>query len=553
MRSLRPKISRGAIVLLALLLAAPAKAQVGGPPGPPATLWHFLGIPQGVRKLQGATRNRRGNHPNREPKPPMKALADPANLESKDPAIKRAAEIKQAEDLKKQKIKAVKYLASIGCGCYDKDGSVTAALVASMGDCTEDVRYETIKAISEAAEGGCCSKCGMTCCCNKDVLMAMAKTAYERDDHGCYLEPSERVREAAAEALQNCCPNDSPPVIVDAEKPRESGREAGGEEIEERELRETAPDAPTPSTPQQPSDAEPLPPGPAPSTTTGADLPSTPGMSPSAAANQASESNAGNPTSEYGYGVIIDVSSLHGLAHVHFDQANTQAPIGSVIGVYERDGAQRRLLAKLQIVDSFPGSANVTGSAEDLARISRGDIVLRPSAAPPAPYQPATEVAAHVATQSPTEPSKPVMTQAPAPSSDQAMSQEPAFDLDPLANQTPEWGPEPVTFHTPVTQTLPEVNQEPDWAAESVESTAAAGKSASDASQPNATPPAPAVSRTPASPPAARVVNASVTQVPVQSHLVQASELRPVIQTATQPQTPKQVPGRRRVSANFMP
>ena len=231
------------IVVLAILATAPASAQVGAPPTAPTTLWNFLGIPYGIRKLQGATRNRRGNHPNREPKPPLKAIADPRNLESKDPSIKKAAEIKQAEDLKKQKIKAVKYLASIGCGCYDLDGGVTAALVASMSDCTEDVRYETIKAISEAAESGCCANCGSTCCCNKDILTAMARIAYERDDHGCYVEPSARVRQAAAEALRTCCPNDSPPVIMSAETPPEPERESA-EEIEEEPLRETAPTEP---------------------------------------------------------------------------------------------------------------------------------------------------------------------------------------------------------------------------------------------------------------------------------------------------------------------
>ena len=71
MRSLRTSAFRGVLLVLAMATAAPA--QVGGPPTGPATIWRFLGIPQGIRKVQGATRNRRGNHPNLEPKPPMKA------------------------------------------------------------------------------------------------------------------------------------------------------------------------------------------------------------------------------------------------------------------------------------------------------------------------------------------------------------------------------------------------------------------------------------------------------------------------------------------------
>src|SRR5215212_9547182 len=48
---------------------------------PPTTLWNFLGIPQGIRKIQGATINRRGNFPGLERKPPLRAIADPIKLE----------------------------------------------------------------------------------------------------------------------------------------------------------------------------------------------------------------------------------------------------------------------------------------------------------------------------------------------------------------------------------------------------------------------------------------------------------------------------------------
>jgi hypothetical protein len=164
-----------------------------------------LGIPQGLNQAHTQFFNRRGNTPKLEKKPPLLNLADPANLESEVPAIKAAAEIKQAEDLKPQKIKAIKYLASIGCGCYDKDEKITKALIAAMEDCTEEVRLEAIKAVKEAASGECCVYCSQKSCCNEKVVEQMYKTAYEMDDEGCYLEPSERVRQAAAEALQMCC------------------------------------------------------------------------------------------------------------------------------------------------------------------------------------------------------------------------------------------------------------------------------------------------------------------------------------------------------------
>lgn len=205
--------------LLAVTISGSAYGQGAAPPVPsPPTLWSFLGIPQGVKKVQGALTNRRGNLPKTEPKDALKALNDPANLESPDPAIKRAAEIKKAEDLKPQKIKAIKYLTSIGCGCYDKDGSVTKALIAAAEDCTEDVRLTTMTEISEAANGKCCSNCGQVCCCNDDMLKKLAQIAYERDEYGCYSEPSKRVREAAAEALAACCPGAVPLEVLAPEK-----------------------------------------------------------------------------------------------------------------------------------------------------------------------------------------------------------------------------------------------------------------------------------------------------------------------------------------------
>jgi hypothetical protein len=164
-----------------------------------------LGIPQGLNKAHTQFFNRHGNTPRLEKKPPLLNLADPSNLESEIPAIKAAAEIKQAEDLKPQKIKAIKYLASIGCGCYDKDEKITKALIAAMEDCTEEVRVEAVKAVMEAASGECCVYCSQKNCCNEKVVEQLYKTAYEMDDEGCYLEPSERVRQAAAEALQVCC------------------------------------------------------------------------------------------------------------------------------------------------------------------------------------------------------------------------------------------------------------------------------------------------------------------------------------------------------------
>src|SRR6478609_1163654 len=162
-----------------------ASAQLPPPtPPPPSTLWSFLGIPQGYRYVRDNGFNRSGNRPGMERKPPLKAIADPKNLESPDPSIKKAAEVKQAEDLKKQKIKAVKYLAKIGCGCYNRDGSITDALIKSMDDCTEEVRLATVQAISEAATGERCANCKMKSCCSEEISNKLYEIAYERDENG---------------------------------------------------------------------------------------------------------------------------------------------------------------------------------------------------------------------------------------------------------------------------------------------------------------------------------------------------------------------------------
>lgn len=207
-------------------------------PAAPATLWSFLGIPQGVKKVQGALTNRRGNLPRLEPKDAIKALNDPRNLFSDNKAIKKAAELKIQEDLKPQKIKALKYLTSIGCGCYDKGGEVTAALIAAAEDCTEDVRLTVMQEIKAAAANKCCNNCGQVCCCSEKMLKKLAEVAYERDDEGCYKEPSARVRQAAAEALRTCVPNSEPPCIAPEEPKVEEPKKDDSKKDEPKRLEE---------------------------------------------------------------------------------------------------------------------------------------------------------------------------------------------------------------------------------------------------------------------------------------------------------------------------
>jgi hypothetical protein len=247
-----------AVVAAGLSLPTAGFAQAPAEPRKQATLWSFLAIPQTYTAVRDNWDNRRGNRPQAERKPNLVRLADPKNLESPNPAIKKAAEIKKEEDLAKQKIKAVKYLTKIGCGCYNRDGSITDALLKALDDCTEEVRYQTVLAITEAANGEACVNCKNKSCCSEELSNKLYEMAYERDDAGCYLEPSERVRQAAAEALRACCPGRGPEdgYILD----ETDGPGTGGEIIPQGER----PDMLNPGTGERPSIPPPTPPQPAP-------------------------------------------------------------------------------------------------------------------------------------------------------------------------------------------------------------------------------------------------------------------------------------------------
>lgn len=212
---------------LPMLWACVAASAAEPPAAPtaaaaPPTLWSFLGVKQSVDKYKkhltvhqekkAEKQALQGGHaclkhlfgplcpcgcPKCEllkKKPPLAPLADPANLESPNPAIKAAAEIKTEVDLAPQKIKAIRYLSTIGCGCYPQ---VKPALLAALDDCTEEVRYEAALAFCRAA-GNPCSVCNSSSCCDPEVRKKLADLASGVDDQDCWKEPSTRVRAAAA-------------------------------------------------------------------------------------------------------------------------------------------------------------------------------------------------------------------------------------------------------------------------------------------------------------------------------------------------------------------
>ncbi len=181
-------------------LSLPAAAPMSGGPG---TFWNLLGIPQGTQAMRDARLNRLGNNPNRERVPPLKRIADPANLESKNPAIAAAAKIKKDQDLAPQKIKAIKYLGTIACCCPTNKDDVKNALLAALDDCTDEVRQAAATAICHAA-GNPCTICNECSCCAADVMNKLNQMANEQDEKGCWKESNPTVRQAASLALEAC-------------------------------------------------------------------------------------------------------------------------------------------------------------------------------------------------------------------------------------------------------------------------------------------------------------------------------------------------------------
>jgi hypothetical protein len=372
------------LLFAALVALAPSVAHAAAAPQP--TLWSFLGIPQAYTAAREQLFNRRGNRPGLEKIPPLKDIADPAHLESDNAALKAAAEIKQAEDQKAQKIKAIKYLAKIGCGCYDKDEKVTKAIVASMEDCTEEVRLATVEAITEVAQEEACEYCSERSCCNEKISEQLAKLAYEVDETGCYVEPSERVREAAAAALAICCPNfgylpiEEPAPPIEGAEPTPSIEGAAPEE-EETDRRELDPPPPPPqedSIVVPPADASALfiprvllhrTPSPEP-----AQLVSSRRRANWRDSQQQRVPGAGQPTRTCGAVMLVDAS--RNLAHVHFTNEAPPMGLGDRLRVFVSGEGQYQPVGELVIVRAFPGSAHVRPSGGlDLALVPRGSVV----------------------------------------------------------------------------------------------------------------------------------------------------------------------------------
>ena len=154
--------------------------------------------------------------------PPLRAVNDPENLKSSNPAVKAAAAAAAEEDQAPQKIAALKYLARLGCaGCYP---GVEEAILAGLEDCNEGVRFAAAMSVFDSTRRPCHS-CRNGSCCTPKLRKKLMQMGYLPDDQtGCPREPSPRVRRAARQALLACGPDDclegeSPPEPRTEESP----------------------------------------------------------------------------------------------------------------------------------------------------------------------------------------------------------------------------------------------------------------------------------------------------------------------------------------------
>jgi hypothetical protein len=191
--------------------AAPTSVQAGdttvvavaSPKKDCCTLPQFLGLTmlgKGIISLDTLLKSYLGMfYPGLEPGTAMTPIT--AQGDSSNPANSTAAQIKKEQDGAAQKIKSLRYLATIGCGgCYL---GVEKAFLSALDDCTESVRFEAVKAIRQTA-GNPCQFCRNGKCCSPKIIEKLHQIAYDKNDNGCFKEPSERVRRMARIVMDAC-------------------------------------------------------------------------------------------------------------------------------------------------------------------------------------------------------------------------------------------------------------------------------------------------------------------------------------------------------------
>lgn len=111
----------------------------------------------------------------------------------------------------KVKVEAIRFLGKQDCLCYPE---VMDALLASLDDCSELIRYEALRAIYGGCSAGQCHSCeipssqesgGTTPCkCQLKVIRRVSRLLLDRNVNGNLKERSVRVRHLARLILERC-------------------------------------------------------------------------------------------------------------------------------------------------------------------------------------------------------------------------------------------------------------------------------------------------------------------------------------------------------------
>ncbi len=152
--------------------------------------------------------------------PPLcPGLPTAAELNSENPAVAAAANIKKDEAEAKARRAAVRYLSTVSCHYWPE--AEDALIAALMFDRNECVRWEAAIAL------------GTGCCCTKNTIEALAITASGSKKKRNFTEKSERVRAAAEAALYHCldCYHEIVPAPTGPEKPPEEPAKSPEEPI----------------------------------------------------------------------------------------------------------------------------------------------------------------------------------------------------------------------------------------------------------------------------------------------------------------------------------
>ena len=247
-RSLAPRV-RACVVVLAVLLSlgclfgSTAEAQTAAAP---LTIWSFLGVPNPLAMnaaaqqsanpaIQAAAKAKAAKHEIPKKKAALRYLAG-IGCTPEHPEVMPALMAAMDDPDEQVRYEAVKAVLETSEVCQSRDQKKAVRKAKGMCESCADLKRNCEKKVCEAVERLCGkappkehkhhlkkamkSAFGDECedpakedcpcaerrgsCCGPEMRDKLMKLAYGRDDMGCFLEPSKRVRDLAELALNAC-------------------------------------------------------------------------------------------------------------------------------------------------------------------------------------------------------------------------------------------------------------------------------------------------------------------------------------------------------------